>query len=243
MSKKTTIIASIIGAILILLIVASVFVFNNNSNGQANYSAKKTDTSDSENEENLNNTDDSSSDDTSSEEQKVPENVATEEPPKPTLVPVEEELASFSTKILSYDQARQTNIQITCNAITNTTVENGETFSFCSTVGPSTTAKGYKKADIFDADGNKKKGLGGGNCQISTTLYNAALATPGIKIVERHPHSNYVPYIEKGKDAAVAYGSYDLKFRNETGNTIKLKAETNSEVVSTAIVKITYQEQ
>ena len=53
--------------------------------------------------------------------------------------------------------------------------------------------------------GNVKHGLGGGNCQISTTLYNAVLAVPELNVTERHPHSNKVPYIQSGKDAAVAY--------------------------------------
>ena len=57
-----------------------------------------------------------------------------------------------------------------------------------------------------------------GNCQISTTLYNAILSVPSLVVTERHAHSNSVPYIAKGKDAAVAYGSYDLKFRNDSEN-------------------------
>ena len=81
-------------------------------------------------------------------------------------------------------------------------------------------------------------GLGGGNCQISTTLYNAVLAVPSLKVTERHPHSNKVPYIQSGKDAAVAYGSYDFKFVNNTGNTIKIKAEATSNNVSIRLLKI-----
>lgn len=73
-------------------------------------------------------------------------------------------------------------------------------------------------------NGRKKMGLGGGNCQISTTLYNAVLSVPTLSVTERHPHSNKVPYIQSGKDAAVAYGSYDFKFVNNSGKTIKIKA-------------------
>lgn len=116
-------------------------------------------------EENKNNQDDASQ-----EVSKDQEQITTRYIDKP--------LSSFSTKILSSDSSRQNNINITCSKINNTTVKNGATFSFCQTVGPSTSAKGYQKADIFDANGNKKKGLGGGNCQISTTLYNAVLAVP-----------------------------------------------------------------
>lgn len=75
--------------------------------------------------------------------------------------PVEEQIATFTTKIYSNDSARQNNISITCNTLNGTIVKNGSTFSFCNTVGQSSTSKGYQKADIFDKDGNKKKGLGG----------------------------------------------------------------------------------
>lgn len=75
-----------------------------------------------------------------------------------------------------------------------------------------------------------------GNCQISSTLYNAVLAVPGLVVTERHAHSNYVPYIAKGKDAAVAYGSYDFKFKNNSGNDIKILASTDSKTVITSLV-------
>lgn len=71
----------------------------------------------------------------------------------------EEQLSTFSTTIYSKDSARQNNIQITCNSLNGTTVKTGDTFSFCNTVGQSTSAKGYREADIFDKNGNKKKGL------------------------------------------------------------------------------------
>lgn len=77
-----------------------------------------------------------------------------------------------------------------------------------------------------------------GNCQISSTLYNALLSVPTLVITERHAHSNYVPYIEKGKDAAVAYGSYDLKFRNDSGNDVKILASTDGSNVTTTLMAI-----
>ena len=91
---------------------------------------------------------------------------------------------------------------------------------------------------IFDNKGNKKKGLGGGNCQISSTLYNAVLAVPSIIVTERHEHSNNVPYVAKGKDAAVAYGSYDLKFINRTGNAIKIEAKASKSDVTVNIISL-----
>ena len=151
---------------------------------------------------------------------------------------IEEEITRFSTKIYSNDQARQNNINITCAALNDTVVDVGATFSFCNTVGKATTQKGYQEADIFDREGNKVKGLGGGNCQVSTTLYNAVLAVPSLVITERHEHSNKVPYIETGKDAAVAYGSYDFKFRNDSGYKIKIKADTSAGSVNIILYKI-----
>ena len=84
----------------------------------------------------------------------------------------------------------------------------------------------------------RKKDQADGNCQISTTLYNAVLSVPSLIVTERHAHSNYVPYIEKGKDAAVAYGSYDLKFRNDSGNNIKILASTDGTSVTATLLSL-----
>ena len=77
-----------------------------------------------------------------------------------------------------------------------------------------------------------------GNCQISSTLYNAILSVPSLVVTERHDHSNSVPYIAKGKDAAVAYGSYDLKFRNNSGNDVKILASTDGATVTTTLLAL-----
>lgn len=149
----------------------------------------------------------------------------------------EEEISSFKTKILTDDNKRENNIDITCSKINNYTVKKGETFSFTETVGKATYSKGYEEADIFDANGNKTKGLGGGNCQVSSTLYNAVMEA-NLEVVERHPHSQKVYYVPDGKDAAVAYGSLDFKFKNNTNNDIKIYASSTDEEVSVRIVKL-----
>ena len=149
----------------------------------------------------------------------------------------ETEIASFTTKIHNKDKERQNNMKITCDALTNKEIKAGETFSFCNTVGKSTTAKGYQKADIY-IDGKKEQGLGGGNCQVSTTLYNAVNKVSGLNITERHQHSGKVPYIQSGKDAAVAYGAYDFKFKNNTGSTIKIVMEKTEGNVTAKIIKL-----
>ena len=149
----------------------------------------------------------------------------------------ETEIASFTTKIYSKDKDRQNNVTLACSALNDTTVKNGSTFSFSNTVGKATTKKGYKKADVFK-NGEVIEALGGGLCQVSTTLYNAVLKVSDIKVTERHAHSNKVPYIKSGKDAAVSYGTYDFKFVNNTGNTIKIKASNTTNNITIKIIKI-----
>ena len=154
---------------------------------------------------------------------------------------VEEQLSAFSTKIYSNDANRTKNMEITTSTLDGTIVKKGETFSFCNTVGPATSSKGYLEADIYDHNGNKKKGYGGGNCQVSSTLYNAVLEVSGLTIIERHPHSNHVPYVPDGKDAAVAYGSYDFQFRNDTGNDIKILSSVTEGLVNVTLMNLKTQ--
>ena len=127
----------------------------NLKNGNTSNTEEINNTSSGENNNTPENTTSEGSDNTS-------ENKNSNEPVNTnnSSTPVEKTLATFSTKIYSKDSARQNNIKITCNSLNNTTVKNGSTFSFCNTVGQATSAKGYQKADIFDEDGNKKKGLG-----------------------------------------------------------------------------------
>ena len=249
--KKSIIILIIIATVLGIGFAIFALINNKNTNnGSSNYEAGRTSTE--TNESNINNSntnaktedqptlnhivENSTNISTSDESNYNP--APSVEPAPENTTPKEEEISSFSTKIVTKDANRQHNINLTCSTLNDTIVENGATFSFCNTVGQATSAKGYKEADIFDANGRKKKGLGGGNCQISSTLYNAVLAVSSLPVVERHPHSNYVPYIQKGKDAAVAYGSYDFKFRNDSGNKIKIKASATESEVTIKLIKI-----
>lgn len=224
--------------ILIIFIVIGIgigiYFFSKKSNSdKSDYSAQKTVINQENNSEKTTNTINSVQNNTNTTNTIVIPQDSNENKPK-----TEEAISSFSTKIYTKDSARQNNITITCSTLNETVVANGSTFSFCNTVGQATSAKGYQEADIFDNEGNKKKGLGGGNCQVSTTLYNAVLKIPSLVVTERHEHSNKVPYIETGKDAAVAYGNYDLKFRNDTGFDIKIKASNNNDSVNVSLYKI-----
>ena len=188
-----------------------------------------------ENNTNSTNNSTSSSNSTSDNNNSVNESAESTQP-KTT----ESEIASFSTTIYTKDEERQNNLSIACSTLNDTIVEAGSTFSFSDTLGKATSSKGYEKADVFQ-DGEVVQALGGGMCQISTTLYNAVLEVPDLDVTERHEHSNDVPYIESGKDAAVAYGSYDLKFVNNTGSQIKIKASNTKDKVSVKILKIKEQ--
>ncbi|MFZ5988774.1 MAG: VanW family protein [Bacillota bacterium] len=127
------------------------------------------------------------------------------------------EIGSFSTPLVDKQENRVDNIEVAADCINNEKVEPGEEFSFNGTLGRRTADKGYKKAPIIvkAEDGRPKKGygVGGGICQLSSTLYNAA-ERGGLDITERHVHSKSVGYVPKGRDATVAYDSVDFKFRN-----------------------------
>ena len=151
-----------------------------------------------------------------------------------------EEISSFSTKLLKdySDKDRDSNIKLACSTLDGTIVNSKETFSFWDTIGNPTEDKGYKEAKAFDSDGDIIEAYGGGLCQISTTLYNAVLDLDDFEIVERHPHSNDVPYIKEGKDAAVSYSSSDLKFRNNSDYDIEIEAEVENNKINIRILKI-----
>lgn len=151
--------------------------------------------------------------------------------------PKETELASCSTPIIIDDNNRDKNLKITADKINGTIVKNGEEFSFNDTVGNPTEEKGYEKAGAF-SNGKKIKTYGGGNCQVSTTIYDTALKVKGIEITERHEHGKSVGYVKEGKDATVAYDYLDLKFKNNTGHDIKIYASVGKEKVNVKIVKL-----
>ena len=228
--------------ILAICIGIGIYLFSkNNVSSKSDYSAQKTSVNQQNNSENTanNTTTNNSVENNYGTSNITNTNINTTPQPSNENKPKTEELiSSFSTKIYTKDSSRQNNISITSSTLNETIVANGSTFSFCNTIGPATSAKGYQEADIFDKDGNKKKGLGGGNCQVSTTLYNAVLKVPSLVVTERHEHSNKVPYIETGKDAAVAYGSYDFKFRNETGYDVKIKTDATSDNITINLYKL-----
>ena len=237
-NKKWIILCVLI--VLALIGVAIYFYYSSNNSNSNDYDAQKTATND-DSSNNENNTDNSNNSENTTDQNSTQDNNNTNNTTTNEIrtgITKEQTISSFSTRIYTKDSSRQNNIEITCNTLNGTIVNAGETFSFCQTVGKATTSKGYEKADIYDHNGKKKEGLGGGNCQVSSTLYNAVLAVPSLVVTERHEHSNNVPYVAKGKDAAVAYGSYDFKFRNDLSNSVKILASTDGSYVYTSLVEL-----
>lgn len=150
---------------------------------------------------------------------------------------IETTISEFSTKIQIDDDNRDKNIMLTASVINGTIVKNDNIFSFNDIAGNPTPDRGYEKAGVF-VNGKKVKDYGGGNCQVSTTIYNAALKVDGIEIIERHEHGRSVGYIEEGKDCTVAYNDLDLKFKNNTGYDIKIYVEVVNHNLNVKITKI-----
>jgi hypothetical protein len=123
---------------------------------------------------------------------------------------------------LRSDPAERTNILLSAEAVDGTMLQPGDVFSFNDIVGERTADRGYQDGWMFD-QGKLIRGTGGGICLVATGLYNAAL-NAGLGLVERHPHSGLVRYAPPGCDAAVVYGSEDLKFENTTSSPILVRA-------------------
>jgi len=145
-------------------------------------------------------------------------------------------LAEFSTPLNDKDEERVDNIKLACEAISGTKLKSGEEFSFNSIVGERTPEKGYQEAKIFVGD-ELDEGYGGGICQISSTIYQAALAA-GFDVTERHEHEREVSYIELGNDATVSYGSQDLRFINTHNGTVEIEASVDESQVYVKISTI-----
>ncbi len=122
------------------------------------------------------------------------------------------QLIARKVSIMKSDRNREENIRLACDAISGTVLLPGETFSFNDATGERTAKKGYQIAGVIN-NGKTDNGLGGGVCQVSGTLFNAAVMSD-LEIVERTKHTYELAYLEAGQDATVDYGRLDLKFKN-----------------------------
>lgn len=142
-------------------------------------------------------------------------------------------LASYSTRFKPSQKDRSYNLKLACKAIDGHVLKPGEVFSYNKVVGPREKKYGFRDAPIF-VNGGVEDGTGGGICQVSTTLYNAALLS-NLKIVRRAPHSRPVAYAPIGRDATVAYPSIDLRFQNTTKAPIYISARIVGNTVNVSL--------
>jgi len=143
------------------------------------------------------------------------------------------EKSCFSTGFYSSSAERKNNIQVALKALDGLVIEEGEVFSFNEITGERNEKSGYKEAKIISG-GTFVSGLGGGVCQVSTTLYNACLLS-GLEIIESHNHSLPVSYVEPSFDAMVSFGSSDLKVRNNSGGKIIITTSSENDICKVKI--------
>lgn len=226
--KKNKILIGIIILIVIILIIA-IFIYNNNNNNTTN-------NTNSEIDSNINASRISRNINKEQAKNRVT-NILQNQNEIIQNTSTEKEISTYSTTIKDKSSGRLTNINITCSTLNNTIIHSGEIFSFNEVVGKPTAERGYQEASVI-IDHKTEKGIGGGNCQVSSTLYNAILAIPSLVITERHEHGKDVTYVPEGKDAAVSYGSLDLKFRNTLGKDIRIEASTDNETITIKLIQL-----
>lgn len=149
-------------------------------------------------------------------------------------------LSNFSTNYSTRDTNRTTNLILASNKINGTVIMPGEVFSYNKVVGERTIAAGYKEAPIY-VSGRVEDGLGGGICQITTTLYNAVVYA-NLEIVERSNHQFVPSYVGAGRDATVVYGAIDFKFKNNRNYPIKLVCSVSGGVANFQILGLKTQD-
>ena len=129
-------------------------------------------------------------------------------------------LSSYSTKYAASNRDRTTNLILAANKINGTVLMPGDTFSYNKVVGARTIAAGYKEAPIY-VNGEVVDGLGGGICQITSTLYNAVVYA-NLEVTERSNHQFVPSYVTASRDATVVYGAIDFQFKNNRNYPIKI---------------------
>ena len=148
------------------------------------------------------------------------------------IAEIDSVLGSFSTYY--YPGDRGDNIWLAASSISNKIVKPSWTFSFNDTVGERTWDAGYKVAGVI-INGRPAEDYGGGVCQVSSTLYNAVLLA-GLTPTERTPHFFQSTYIAPGRDATVADGQIDFKFRNDYPHNVYLIAEAYGSTLSVYVL-------
>jgi len=149
---------------------------------------------------------------------------------------IKEELGAYPTSLESKEENTIYNIKLASEVINGILVKPQEIFSFNKYVGPAEKADGYKESTII-ANGVFANGYGGGICQVSSTLYNAALLA-NLTIIERYNHSLYgeaTKYVPLGQDAAIFYGFKDLRFKNNSDHMIVIFSKVFRDTLQVSI--------
>ena len=136
-------------------------------------------------------------------------------------------IAEYTTTFDAADHNRVNNIRLAAGCLQGVLLKPGEMFSFNRQVGPRLGSGGYKPAPVI-VGGELLPGIGGGVCQVSTTLYNTVLLA-GLDVTSRSPHSLPITYVPLGRDAAVAYDYMDLAFQNNTPYGVLLSAKVHED--------------
>lgn len=152
------------------------------------------------------------------------------EEPEVTLEDIEAKLFSevigqYSTTFDAGNVSRSKNIALASNKINGTILAPDEVFSYNGVVGERSYSEGFETASVY-VNGETVPGVGGGICQVSSTLFNAVVFA-NLDIVERVNHQLTVSYVPLGRDATVDYGNIDFRFRNSTGYPIKIVCTAN----------------
>lgn len=143
-------------------------------------------------------------------------------------------LSEFSTKFNPRDVNRTQNIKLACEKINGFILRSGEIFSISNVLGPRTAENGYLDAPVIFKN-ELVKGLGGGVCQVTTTLYDAVLLSK-LEVIERSNHSMPLGYVEPGQDATLAENYIDFKFQNNREDPVCVSAEVHDDTVTVRIL-------
>jgi vancomycin resistance protein YoaR len=146
---------------------------------------------------------------------------------------IRDKISSFATQYSSGNAPRANNIHLLAAALNNTLLPPSEEFSFNKTIGPRTAAKGYQEAPVI-MNGKLVPALGGGICQVGTTIFNAVFFS-GLPVTERTNHSFYISHYPDGRDATVSWDGPDFRFRNDTSSWILMKAGWSSDSVTISL--------
>jgi vancomycin resistance protein YoaR len=145
--------------------------------------------------------------------------------------------SEFTTYFDRNNAQRAANIARCAKLVDGTVVPAGHVFSLNETVGPRTLNRGFDYAPVI-VDGVLMQGVGGGVCQFATTLFNAVFFA-GLPVVERHPHQFAIAHYPLGRDAAVSWGSYDFRFRNDSGHALMVRSWADKDSLTVVIVGTT----